>query len=97
MSLNVSEYESVDEDSRRGSDEKGYLAGTHAHTLSFSVFLLSVVVECAEEGSGRRSGGQGDVLSGTIAVFLGWADAAKKSGWVIYVFISVQICVLPHF
>ncbi|KAJ3104043.1 hypothetical protein HDU97_009590 [Phlyctochytrium planicorne] len=31
-------------------------------------------VVCVEEGSPRRCGGQGDVLTGTIAAFLAWAN-----------------------
>lgn len=31
------------------------------------------IVECSEEGSLRRAGGQGDVLSGCIASFVAWA------------------------
>lgn len=30
------------------------------------------VLECKEEGSPRRSGGQGDILTGSIAAFLSW-------------------------
>ena len=36
---------------------------------------------CNEEpGSVKRSGGQGDVLAGSIATFLGWARAAQLGG-----------------
>ncbi len=38
-------------------------------------------VLCNEEpGSVKRSGGQGDVLAGSIATFLGWARAAQLGG-----------------
>ena len=39
-----------------------------------------VVAWCAvnEGGSPRRSGGQGDVLAGTLATFLAWASIAKR-------------------
>lgn len=33
----------------------------------------TLTVECSEEGSLRRAGGQGDVLSGCIATFVAWA------------------------
>ncbi|EDO27144.1 predicted protein, partial [Nematostella vectensis] len=32
------------------------------------------VVECSITGSNRRCGGQGDLLSGSMAVFLHWAN-----------------------
>lgn len=32
---------------------------------------------CSEEGSPRRAGGQGDVLSGTIATFTAWAQRSR--------------------
>jgi ATP-dependent NAD(P)H-hydrate dehydratase len=35
-----------------------------------------VEVHCDEEGSPRRAGGQGDVLSGTIAAYVAWAQRA---------------------
>jgi len=35
------------------------------------------VIECDMEGSPRRCGGQGDVLSGAIATFVGWATQTK--------------------
>jgi len=38
------------------------------------------VAACTAEGSPRRCGGQGDVLSGAIATFLAWVDAADGSG-----------------
>ena len=39
------------------------------------------VLENAEAGSPKRSGGQGDVLAGSIATLLGWAKAAESTGW----------------
>lgn len=35
---------------------------------------------CSEEGSPRRAGGQGDVLSGTIASFMAWAQRERGVG-----------------
>jgi len=35
----------------------------------------STVLECNEEGSPRRCGGQGDITSGSIGAFLSWAHA----------------------
>jgi ATP-dependent NAD(P)H-hydrate dehydratase len=37
-----------------------------------------IVVECTEEGSPRRCGGQGDITSGSIGTFLSWAHAYKE-------------------
>ncbi|KAI4805793.1 hypothetical protein KUCAC02_010390 [Chaenocephalus aceratus] len=38
------------------------------------------VITCSVEGSGRRCGGQGDVLSGSLGVFAHWAHAASAAG-----------------
>jgi|APGre2960657444_1045066.scaffolds.fasta_scaffold00201_6 ATP-dependent NAD(P)H-hydrate dehydratase len=35
-------------------------------------------MRCAEHGSPRRCGGQGDVLAGTTGVFAAWAVAATQ-------------------
>eukprot|EP01114_Cavostelium_apophysatum_P019025 TRINITY_DN6001_c0_g1_i2.p1 TRINITY_DN6001_c0_g1~~TRINITY_DN6001_c0_g1_i2.p1 ORF type:complete len:318 (+),score=55.36 TRINITY_DN6001_c0_g1_i2:91-1044(+) len=35
-------------------------------------------IECREEGNSRRSGGQGDVMTGTTAAFMGWAASYFK-------------------
>lgn len=35
------------------------------------------ILECAEEGAPRRPGGLGDFLSGSLAVFLAWADMQR--------------------
>jgi ATP-dependent NAD(P)H-hydrate dehydratase len=35
-------------------------------------FLVIVVLTCDEEGSLRRCGGQGDLLSGSLGTFLYW-------------------------
>ena len=37
------------------------------------------VLECSTEGSARRCGGQGDVLSGAIGTFAHWAMQATKN------------------
>lgn len=37
-----------------------------------------IVVNCRTEGSNRRCGGQGDVLSGSMGVFFHWTDMAFK-------------------
>ena len=39
---------------------------------------ISVLV-CSEQGSLRRAGGQGDVLSGTIAAFIAWSEPRNSS------------------
>ncbi|XP_034416919.1 ATP-dependent (S)-NAD(P)H-hydrate dehydratase isoform X1 [Cyclopterus lumpus] len=40
----------------------------------------SMVISCSIEGSGRRCGGQGDLLSGSIGVLAHWAHAAPAAG-----------------
>ena len=63
----------------------------------------SPVLTCTQEGSGRRCGGQGDLLSGSLGAFAHWAfsasDATKKcSRWgnspltACYV-VRVRVCV----
>ncbi|XP_051938388.1 ATP-dependent (S)-NAD(P)H-hydrate dehydratase [Hippocampus zosterae] len=40
----------------------------------------STVVTCSTEGSGRRCGGQGDLLSGSAGVLAHWAHTASQAG-----------------
>ncbi|KAG7215790.1 hypothetical protein INR49_021913 [Caranx melampygus] len=40
----------------------------------------SKVISCSIEGSGRRCGGQGDLLSGSMGVLAHWAHAASAAG-----------------
>eukprot|EP00064_Thunnus_orientalis_P001644 superscaffoldBa00000112_g1647 len=40
----------------------------------------SKVISCSIEGSGRRCGGQGDLLSGSLGVLAHWAYAASAAG-----------------
>lgn len=40
----------------------------------------SKVISCSTEGSGRRCGGQGDLLSGSMGVLAHWAHAASAAG-----------------
>ncbi|XP_070770814.1 ATP-dependent (S)-NAD(P)H-hydrate dehydratase isoform X1 [Enoplosus armatus] len=40
----------------------------------------SKVISCSVEGSGRRCGGQGDLLSGSMGVLAHWAYAASAAG-----------------
>ena len=42
--------------------------------------LLCSVISCSVEGSGRRCGGQGDLLSGSLGVLAHWAHAASVAG-----------------
>lgn len=44
--------------------------------------LFSAVLVCSQEGSGRRCGGQGDLLSGSLGVLAHWALRAgpQKTG-----------------
>lgn len=39
----------------------------------------NVTIRCAETGSLRRAGGQGDVLSGTIAAFVAWSRRSNNN------------------
>lgn len=50
-------------------------------------FLLAVI-ECQVDGSPRRCGGQGDLLSGSLGVFSYWARKAIKNGTRKYVSFS---------
>lgn len=40
----------------------------------------SKVISCSMEGSGRRCGGQGDLLSGSMGVLAHWAHTASAAG-----------------
>ncbi|XP_028992303.1 ATP-dependent (S)-NAD(P)H-hydrate dehydratase isoform X2 [Betta splendens] len=40
----------------------------------------SRVISCSTEGSGRRCGGQGDLLSGSMGLLAHWAHAASAAG-----------------
>jgi len=40
----------------------------------------TTTIKCEEEGSPRRCGGQGDILSGVIGVFMAWAHQHYSSG-----------------
>nr|XP_020464989.1 ATP-dependent (S)-NAD(P)H-hydrate dehydratase isoform X1 [Monopterus albus]XP_020464990.1 ATP-dependent (S)-NAD(P)H-hydrate dehydratase isoform X1 [Monopterus albus] len=42
----------------------------------------SKVISCSTEGSGRRCGGQGDLLSGSMGVLAHWAYAASAAGMI---------------
>ena len=44
----------------------------------FRSFISYAVVCCTTEGSNRRCGGQGDLLSGSMGAFFHWADMAFK-------------------
>lgn len=39
--------------------------------------LGTPIMSCTAEGSGRRSGGQGDLLAGSLCVFTGWSMKSK--------------------
>lgn len=41
---------------------------------------LFSVISCSVEGSGRRCGGQGDLLSGSLGVLAHWAHSASAAG-----------------
>lgn len=49
-------------------------------TAQISGVSLFSVVSCSNEGSGRRCGGQGDLLSGSIGVLAHWAHTASAAG-----------------
>lgn len=42
------------------------------------ISLFFLVYSCSVEGSGRRCGGQGDLLSGSLGVLAHWAYAASE-------------------
>ena len=48
--------------------------------LISSCDLLCSVISCSVEGSGRRCGGQGDLLSGSMGVLAHWAHVASAAG-----------------
>lgn len=53
------------------------------HMTLFLVCLFIVLV-CSHEGSSRRCGGQGDLLSGSLGVLAHWAflaGAEKTNGY----------------
>lgn len=41
---------------------------------------MFAVISCSVEGSGRRCGGQGDLLSGSLGVLAHWAHSASAAG-----------------
>ena len=43
------------------------------------LFDFLVVLVCCGEGSARRCGGQGDLLSGSMGTFTYWAHTAAES------------------
>lgn len=51
--------------------------------LTFGVIVCICflpVMACSVEGSGRRCGGQGDLLSGSLGVLAHWAHSASTAG-----------------
>ncbi len=66
--------------------DKKNIHNHHNHRLSSLVtvissgLLLLSVISCSVEGSGRRCGGQGDLLSGSMGTFAHWAYAASAAG-----------------
>lgn len=44
------------------------------------MLCCQVTEDCGLGGSPRRCGGQGDVLSGSLATFLHWASRAEEAG-----------------
>lgn len=48
--------------------------------LSYHWCVMFSVISCSVEGSGRRCGGQGDLLSGSLGVLAHWAHAASAAG-----------------
>lgn len=69
----------------------------------FNSFFLSlytlqdVVIECDERGSPRRCGGQGDLLSGTIGLFLHWTTSAQSQYDLISLSLSFHSCPIFFF
>lgn len=54
--------------------------GTNGGHIVIKSYSLVSVVECATKGSPRRVSGQGDILSGSMGLFLFWTKKAEGSG-----------------
>lgn len=84
LTPNVIEFSRIFGDDKEGSDEKLCTIGTNVTVLKKGAAdiiysgadKLNTTLD-VEGGSGRRCGGQGDVLSGSTAVFYWWALRAK--------------------
>lgn len=59
-------------------------------------FLILTVIACSETGSPRRCGGQGDLLSGSLGIFLCWARQScdkinKRWVWKYFIFMTKPV------
>jgi hypothetical protein len=71
-------------------EERG--AGPTFTSVFFSV--LCAVVRCSQEGSSRRCGGQGDLLSGSLGLMAHWALLAgleKTNGYGHLFIVSLEV------
>ncbi|KAM9850494.1 ATP-dependent (S)-NAD(P)H-hydrate dehydratase isoform 2-T2 [Aulostomus maculatus] len=82
-------YEALHHESMEGSDHQrsvmqlSVAMGNLTLVLKGAEDLItdgSKVISCSIEGSGRRCGGQGDLLSGSIGVLAHWAHIASTAG-----------------
>ena len=75
------------------------LKGVAFNYLLCHEVLCSTVVVCGSEGSVRRCGGQGDLLSGALGVFTFWAhqavDNVNKSVFLPYYYCQSKPGVVP--
>lgn len=53
---------------------------TNLPSSDMAVVCFVAVITCSVEGSGRRCGGQGDLLSGSLGVLAHWAHSASAAG-----------------
>ncbi|XP_070831483.1 ATP-dependent (S)-NAD(P)H-hydrate dehydratase isoform X1 [Chaetodon trifascialis] len=82
-------YESLHHEPMDGSDHQRNVVQLSVAMGNLTVVLKgeqdlitdgSKVISCSIEGSGRRCGGQGDLLSGSMGVLAHWAHAASAAG-----------------
>jgi len=84
LTPNVAEYgrllEAFNMDPKKDEDSPGTLARKLGNVTVLQKGATDKIsngtsfIECKEEGGPRRNGGQGDVLSGSIATFFAWAN-----------------------
>lgn len=65
-----------------GNNEQGDPSLLFGQTVSFSyslfIFVFFLVLKYEVQGSLRRCGGQGDILSGSLATFAAWSHIYRK-------------------
>lgn len=91
--------------SMEGEEEGGELCAKVAKTLGGVTVLRKgredwisngvVTVRCSVQGGRKRSGGQGDTLTGCLGTFLAWRRAYLEELWeYVYVFPSLPLPIL---